>query len=113
MKKYFFIIASLFVIGTATTQVVLKGKRDRNANKAHFSVKDGIVYYDSKELAKYQAKTYSLDNNDLVEEYNLLLLDNKIENKQLIGDLIDFVSDRHKGAEVEVEIDAKNSAFEL
>jgi hypothetical protein len=113
MKKYIFIFASLLIIGTATTQVVLKGKRDRNQNKEHFTVKEGVVYYDNQPLAKYQAKTYSLDNNDLVEEYNLLLLDNKLQNKQLIGDLIDFVSDRHKGAEVEVEIDAKESMFDL
>jgi len=113
MKKYIFIIASLFVIGTATTQVVLNGKRERNKNKAHFSVKNNIVYYDSNPLAKYQAKTYSLDNNELVEEYNLLLTDNKLQNKQLIGDLIDFISERHKGAEVEVEIDAKDNLFDL
>jgi len=113
MKKYIFIIASLFLIGTATTQVALKGKKDRNANKAHFTVKDGVVYYDSKPLAKYQAKTYSLDNNELVEEYNLMLVDSKLQDKQLIGDLIDFISDRHKGAEVEVEIDAKDGLFDL
>ena len=113
MKKSIFIIASLFLIGTAMTQVVLKKRKERKENNTHFTVKDGTVFYDAKPLAKYQAKTYSLDNNELVEEYNLLLIDNKIENKQLIGDLIDYVSERHKGAEVEVEIDAKESAFEL
>ncbi len=112
MRKYLFIIASLFFIGTATTQV-LKNKKYRNKNKEHFTIKEKTVYYDDKPLAKYQAKTYSLDNSELVEEYNLLLLDNQIKNKQLIGDLIDFVSDRHSGAEVEVEIDANGSVFEL
>jgi hypothetical protein len=41
------------------------------------------------------------------------MVDNKVDNKQIIGDLIDFVSDRHKGAEVEVEIDANGSDFKL
>jgi hypothetical protein len=112
MKKYLFVIASLLLIGTATTQV-LKNKKYRNKNKEHFTIKDRVVYYDEKPLAKYQAKTYSLDNNELVEEYNMLLLDNQITNKQLIGDLIDYISDRHSGAEVEVEIDANGSVFEL
>ena len=79
----------------------------------HFSVKDDVVYYDLVPFAKYQAKTFSLDGGELVEEYNLLLTDNHIKNKQLIGDLIDFVSDRHMGAEVEVEIEGKNSIFNL
>ncbi|MFN9710191.1 MAG: hypothetical protein ACK55K_02130 [Bacteroidota bacterium] len=112
MKKYLFVIASLLLIGTATTQG-LKNKKYRNKNKEHFTIKDRVVYYDEKPLAKYQAKTYSLDNNELVEEYNMLLLDNQITNKQLIGDLIDYISDRHSGAEVEVEIDANGSVFEL
>jgi len=42
-----------------------------------------------------------------------LLLDNNLTNKQLIGDLIDFVSERHEGAEVEVEIDSYQSSFKL
>lgn len=113
MKKYLFIIAALFMIGTATTQVALKNKKYRNKNKEHFTIKDRVVYYDDKPLAKYQAKTYSLDDDKLVEEYNMLLLDNQLSNKQLIGDLIDYVSDRHSGAEVEVEIDANGSVFEL
>jgi hypothetical protein len=113
MKKYLFIIAALFMIGTATTQVALKSKKYRNKNKEHFTIKDRVVYYDDKPLAKYQAKTYSLDDDKLVEEYNMLLLDNQLSNKQLIGDLIDYVSDRHSGAEVEVEIDANGSVFEL
>ena len=85
----------------------------KKKNRSHFSVSNEIVLYDNIPIAKYQAKTYSLDGGELVEEYNLLLIDNKITNKQLIGDLIDFVSDRHEGAEVEVEIDAKGSIFNL
>ena len=72
-----------------------------------------MVYYDNKPLAKYQAKTFSLDDGELVEEYNLMLIDNKIQNKQIIGDLIDFISDRHQGAEVEIEVDGNGSVFKL
>ena len=111
MKKYIFAFIALLSIGTASTQVIFKGKKSKS--KEHFSVKNEVVYYDDKPIAKYQAKTYSLDNGELVEEYNLLLIDNKIQNKQLIGDLIDFVSDRHKDAEVEVEINADGSEFKL
>jgi len=101
MKKIVLIVAALFTIGTATTQVVLKNKQYKNKSKDRFSVKENVVYYDGKALAKY------------LEEYNLLMVDNKVDNKQIIGDLIDFVSDRHKGAEVEVEIDANGSDFKL
>lgn len=111
MKKYIFAIAALSVIGTTFAQVISFKKKKKQATS--FTVKNEIVYYNGKELAKYQAKTYSLDNGELVEEYNLLLIDNKIEKKQIIGDLIDFVSDRHQGAEVEIEIDAKESVFPL
>lgn len=111
MKKYIFAFIALLTIGTASTQVIFKGKKQKN--KQSFTVKDDVVYYGNSPLAKYQAKTYSLDNGELVEEYNLLLIDNKIQNKQLIGDLIDFVSDRHHNAEVEVEINADGSQFKL
>ena len=113
MKKLLFIALALCTLGVATSQVVLKNKTYRNKNKERFSVKDITVYYDDEPLAKYQAKTYSLDDGELTEEYNLLISDNKIENKQLIGDLIDYVSERHKGAEVEVEINAEGSDFKL
>jgi len=42
-----------------------------------------------------------------------LLLDNNLTDKQVIGDIIDFVSDRHQGAEVEIEIDSYKSVFGL
>lgn len=113
MKKLFLIAASMLIVITAMTQVELKNKQYKNRNKDRFSIKDNIVFFDGKALAKYQAKTYSLDNGELVEEYNLQMINNKVDNKQIIGDLIDFVSDRHKGAEVEVEIDANGSDFKL
>jgi hypothetical protein len=113
MKKIIFISLALLTLGVATSQVALKNKTYRNKNKDHFSIKDNVVYYDAKPLAKYQTKSYSLDNGELIEEYNLLMLDNKIENKQVIGDLIDYISERHKGAEVEIEINAEGSDFKL
>lgn len=109
MKKLI-IVSVVFLIGCAAQDIVV-GKRHKDYSK--FSVNEEIVSYNGKPLAKYQAKTYSLDGGELVEEYNLLLLDNNITNKQLIGDLIDFVSARHEGAEVEVEIDARHSTFKL
>ena len=113
MKKILFISLALCTLGVATSQVALKNKTYRNKNKERFSVKENIVYYDAKPLAKYQAKTYSLDNGELTEEYNLLMIDNKIGNKQVIGDLNDYISERHKGAEVEVEINAEGSDFKI
>lgn len=113
MKKYIFLSVLVFVFSSLCAQVIFFSKKKRKTHDQHFSVKQDTVYYDSVAFAKYQAKTYSLDGGELVEEYNLLMLDNHIHNKQLIGDLIDFVSDRHQGAEVEVEIDGKNSIFGL
>lgn len=107
-KKLLSLGAFLFLMGCAAQEIIVS-KKDRS----HFSVEGSIVMYDKQPLAKYQAKTYSLDGGELVEEYNLLLLDNQIKNKQLIGDLIDFVSERHQGAEVEIEINSEKSIFEL
>ncbi len=111
MKKNIIIVIVLFLVScTATREVVMSKKKER---QSHFSVKDCTVYYHGKPFAKYQAKTFSLDGGELVEEYNLALLDNKVTNKQTIGDLIDFVSDRHRGAEVEIEVDSNGSVFNL
>lgn len=109
MKKLI-VLGAILLLG-CTSQSIIIGKIRKDYSK--FSVDDQIVLYNGKPLAKYQAKTYSLDGGELVEEYNLLLLDNNLTNKQLIGDLIDFVSERHNGAEVEVEIDSYRSMFKL
>lgn len=104
------IIACVVILVGCATQKAMNHK-DHHAHK--FSVNEQTVFYDTIPIAKYQAKTYSLDGGELVEEYNLLLLDNQLDNKQIIGDLIDFVSDRHQGAEVEIEIDSYKSVFKL
>lgn len=111
MKKSLLIVLSLLILVSSFAQIFSKSKKKQR--REHFTVVNEIVYHDSKPFAKYQAKTFSLDNGELVEEYNLSLIDNQIPNKQLIGDLIDFISDRHQGAEVEVEVDGKNSVFNL
>lgn len=108
--KRLIIVGVVFLVGCAAQDIIV-GKRHKDYSR--FSVDEEIVMYNGNAIAKYQAKTYSLDGGELVEEYNLLLLDNNITNKQLIGDLIDFVSARHEGAEVEVEIDSHQSAFKL
>ncbi len=93
--KRLFIVCIVLLVGCAVQDFVSKKHKDYSS----FSIQEQIVFYKGKPLAKYQAKTYSLDGGELVEEYNLLLLDNNISNKQLIGNLIDFVSDRHQGAD--------------
>ena len=116
MKKLLLVLAITAIGCTAAKQFMvgrtLFDKRQRES-LSHFSVNDITVYYKDKPIAKYQAKTYSLDGGELVEEYNLLLLDNNIQNKQIIGDLIEFISERHEGAEVEIEIDSNGSIFKL
>ena len=114
MKRNIIIFALLIIAGcTATKDSIVGHHIFAKKHRELFSVKDCMVYYDNKPLAKYQAKTFSLDDGELVEEYNLMLIDNKIQNKQIIGDLIDFISDRHQGAEVEIEVDGNGSVFKL
>ena len=113
MKRLIIVCAVLLIGCTTAKQIIIGKKLFDKKSFSHFSVDGIMVMYDGKPIAKYQAKTYSLDGGELVEEYNLMLLDNNISNKQLIGDLIDFVSNRHEGAEVEVEIDSYHSAFKL
>jgi hypothetical protein len=113
MKKLLIIISLVAFSCTAAKNIIV-GKSIFGKKSSHEFTVNGInVYMDGQAIAKYQAKTYSLDGGELVEEYNLLLLNNKLTDKQIIGDLIDFVSDRHEGAEVEVEIDSDKSIFGL
>jgi hypothetical protein len=106
------IILILATVGCTAVKSVVVGKKIHKLAKYSFVVNNDIVYYKGKPLAKYQAKTFSLDNNELVEEYNLLLI-GELDNKQIIGDLIDFVSDRHQGAEVEIEVNSDKKMFDL
>jgi hypothetical protein len=99
------------IIGCGVSNSITQKKKERL--REHFTVEGITVYYDKKPIAKYQAKTFSLDGGELVEEYNLLMSGDFGMNKQIIGDLIDFVSDRHQGAEVEVEVESYKSPFNL
>lgn len=110
--KHLLVIAIITLVGCTAVKSIVIGKKIHKLARYSFVVKDDIVYYKGKPLAKYQAKTFSLDNNELVEEYNLLLI-GELENKQTIGDLIDFVSDRHQGAEVEIEVNSDKKIFDL
>lgn len=103
------ILIALFFATVGCTVSFASRQEKKNLN---FTVNKQNVYLDNKLVAIYQAKTYSLDNGELVEEYNLQYV-GSLTNKQLIGDLIDFVSDRHQGAEVEIEINPENGQFNL
>jgi len=114
MKKIIILGISLVLMGvTGCTVLNAVAQKKKEKLNQHFSVKDVIVYYDNKPIAEYQAKTFSLDGGELVEEYNLTMVGDFNMDKQIIGDLIDFISDRHQGAEVEVEVDSIHSPFKL
>lgn len=110
MKRVIYVLFAIVFI-TSCTVVGLASRKNKNTIDK-FTVDKQNVYLDGKLVAIYQAKTYSLDNGELVEEYNLKYT-GSLTNKQIVGDLIDFVSDRHQGAEVEVEIDPENGQLNL
>lgn len=112
MKKVHFLILFLLVIVSSCSVFGVVSKKERKKMNENFKVDKEKVYFNNELVALYRAKTYSLDNHELVEEYNLTYVGNP-NDKVMIGNLIDFVSDRHSGAEVEVEIDSKNSPFNL
>lgn len=114
MKRILFfgiILTSLVVTGCSVVNSIAQKKKEQL--KQDFNVVNEVVYYKNKPVAIYQAKTFSLDGGELVEEYNLLMTSDLSNDKQIIGDLIDFISDRHQGAEVEIEVESKNSPFKL
>jgi hypothetical protein len=112
MKKIYLTLLSLSIIVSSCSVFGVVSKKERKKINENFKVDKEKVYFNNELVAIYRAKTYSLDNNELVEEYNLNFVGNP-NNKEMIGNLIDFVSDRHSGAEVEVEIDSKNTPFNL
>lgn len=110
MKRIIYVLFAIVLVTSCTVASFASRKDKKPIGK--FTVDKQNVYLDGKLVAVYQAKTYSLDGGELVEEYNLKYI-GPLANKQLVGDLIDFVSDRHQGAEVEVEIDPENGQFNL
>lgn len=114
MKKILFFGLVLFSLFGVSCSIVKSYAQKKNARlNQEFNVVDDIVYHKQKPIAIYQAKTFSLDGGELVEEYNLLMTYDLSGDKQIIGDLIDYISDRHQGAEVEIEVASKNSPFKL
>jgi hypothetical protein len=64
--------------------------------------------YKGKPFAKLQAITWSLDGGELVKEFNFSLVDTR--DLSVIGGMIDFLSDRHQGDEIEVEFSIENGS---
>lgn len=99
MKKAALIIAAAVLVGCG----VAKSRADRKALRQEFSVAHDVILHKGKPFAKLQAMTWSLDGGELVKEMNFKLLDK--EDLRLIGGMIDFLSERHQGDEIEVEFD--------
>ena len=67
--------------------------------------------FDGKPYAELQAVTWSLDGGELVKEFNFKLLDG--QDLSIIGGMIDFISDRHAGDEVEIEFNVEPNSGEF
>ena len=107
MKKVALIIAILITVGCG----FLKNKSVKRAPRTDFNVNNDVVLYKGKPFAKLQAVTWSLDGGELVKEFNFNLLDNK--DLSVIGGMIDFLSNRHQGDEIEVEFTIDNGSDEF
>jgi hypothetical protein len=107
MKKlasYAFLAIVFFLLGCSTSR---KNSIAR-APKSEFQVENDVIMHKGKPYAKLQAMTWSLDNGELVKEMNFKLLDK--EDLSVIGGMIDFLSDRHQGDEIEVEFDVPSGS---
>jgi hypothetical protein len=109
MKKVVLVIAVAILAGCG----LFKNSSVKHAPKKDFSVSRDIVFYKGKPFAKLQAITWSLDGGELVKEFNFNLTDNR--DLSIIGGMIDYLSDRHQGDEIEVEftIDNGSDQFKL
>lgn len=109
MKKVTAIIAIAILAGCG----LFRKTSIKKAPKNEFSVNHDVVLHKGKPFAKLQAITWSLDGGELVKEFNFHLIDTK--DLSVIGGMIDFLSDRHQGDEIEVEfeITTGNEEFKL
>jgi hypothetical protein len=109
MKKVVLVIAVAILAGCG----LFKNSSVKHAPKTDFSISRDIVFYKGKPFAKLQAITWSLDGGELVKEFNFNLTDNR--DLSVIGGMIDYLSDRHQGDEIEVEftIDNGSDQFKL
>jgi len=110
MKRAHQFAVALFVVvvlfGCASIENLFNEKK--NIKKEDFSVAHNVVHYKGKPFAELQAMTWSLDNGELVREMNFKLLDK--EDLNVIGGMIDFLSERHNGDEIEVEFDVPHNS---
>ncbi len=106
MKKQIIIASILFVLtGCGVGYRIFSSKKERLND---FLVVHNTVYYKNKPFAELQAMTWSLDNNELVREMNFKLLEK--EDLNIIGDMIDYLSERHKGDEIEIEFEVEHNS---
>lgn len=99
MKKATVILAIIVLAGCS----IFKSNSIKKAPKSEFAVSHDLILHKGKPYAKLQAMTWSLDGGELVKEMNFKLLDK--EDLSIIGGMIDFLSDRHSGDEIEVEVE--------
>ena len=107
MKKATAILGIILLAGCG----LFKNTSVKHAPKKDFSVSRDIVFYKGKPFAKLQAITWSLDGGELVKEFNFNLVDHK--DLSVIGGMIDYLSDRHNGDEIEVEFSIDNGSDEF
>ena len=106
MKTKISILLLLFV-GCIYGCSVIGKMKDKKINN-DFSVVHNVVNYKGKPFAELQAMTFSLDNGDLVREMNFKLLND--DDLNLIGDMINYLSDRHQGDEIEIEVNVEHNS---
>lgn len=106
MKQVITIVVVLFLTGCALVKSPFASKKSERKQK--FSVTKNVVYYENKPFAELQAMTWSLDGGELVKEMNFKLL-NKVDIK-IIESMIDYLSDRHQGDEIEVEFNVEHNS---
>lgn len=106
MKKVFIILLTILFVGCAAFEKVSSVKRKQLREK--YTVINNTIYYDKKPFAELQAMTWSLDGGELVREMNFKLLDK--HDLTLIGGMIDFLSERHQGDEIEVEFEVEHNS---
>jgi hypothetical protein len=107
MKKAVAIIGIALLAGCS----LFRSGSVNHAPKKDFTVNQDVVMYKGKPFAKLQAITWSLDGGELVKEFNFNLVDTK--DLSVIGGMIDFLSDRHQGDEIEVEFSVENGSDEF
>lgn len=107
MKKATAILGIILLAGCG----LFKNSSVNHAPKSEFSVSHDVVLHKGKPFAKLQAITWSLDGGELVKEFNFHLIDTK--DLSVIGGMIDFLSNRHNGDEIEVEFNIDNGSDEF